>query len=76
MLPYQPNRAALLRFLQSFYRSVEKAGRFSTFFRFLKQKGGVVRNGPFLLLLQDPLSLQKNGKRGNLDQPQATVVFL
>jgi hypothetical protein len=74
MLPYQPNRAALLRFLQSFHGSVEK-GRFSAFFRFLKQKGGVVRNGHFLIS-QDPVSLQKNGKRGNFDQPQATVVLL
>jgi hypothetical protein len=73
-LPYQLNRAALLRFLQSFHGSVEK-GRFSAFFRFLKQKGGVVRNGPLLYFSRPPL-LQKPENRGNLDQPQATVVFL
>ena len=73
-LPYQLNRAALLRFLQSFHGSVEK-GRFSAFFRFLKQKGGVVRNGPLLYFSRPPLP-QKPENRGNLDQPQATVVFL
>ena len=42
------------RFLQSFHGSVEK-GRFSAFFRFLKQKGGVVRNGPLLYFSRHPL---------------------
>ena len=57
ILPYQPNRAALLRFLQSFHGSVEKGG-FSAFFRFLKQKGGVVRNGPLLYFSRHPLPLK------------------
>jgi hypothetical protein len=49
-------------FLQSFHGSVEK-GHFSAFFRFLKQKGGVVRNGPLLYFSRHPLPFLDAAKK-------------